>query len=64
MHVEKGSGYGKLWLSSEEETAWAYAHGFSRKQMRQIEQIVARQREGFLKAWHDHFHTAPPGAHG
>ncbi|HSW29086.1 MAG TPA: DUF4160 domain-containing protein [Longimicrobiales bacterium] len=64
VHVEKGGGYGKLWLTSEKGIAWAYAHGFTGKQMRRIEEIVARQRDGFLKAWHDHFHVPPPGAEG
>jgi hypothetical protein len=53
IHVEKGEGYGKIWL--EPEFAIAYLEGFTRAEERDIVRIARSNIESFKREWHEYF---------
>jgi Domain of unknown function (DUF4160) len=52
IHVRKGRGQAKFWLS---DCQLAKARGFADHELRQVRQKIEKQREELLRAWHDHF---------
>ena len=52
IHVEKGDGYGKIWLSP---VHFAGTSGFSPAQLRRVREITAQNRDLFLEKWHEFF---------
>lgn len=52
IHVSKGGARGKWWLEPMERV---YAEGFSPRQLRMIEDVIAEQRSSFVEAWHGFF---------
>jgi hypothetical protein len=54
IHVMKGDGQAKFWLS---DCRLARAKGFADRELRQIRRKVEEHREELLRAWHDHFGT-------
>jgi hypothetical protein len=51
VHVEKGDGYAKLWLSPVE---LVYSRGLTRADVRRIRELAEEHAENFLKRWNDH----------
>ena len=64
VHVEKGGGYAKLWLSSDGKVTWAYSDGFGPRQQSEIEEIATARLARFLEEWHEHFKRGRPGQGG
>jgi len=52
VHVEKGDGSGKYWL---DPVILDGAHGFTRKQLSKIRQIVDANAEDFRRKWDEYF---------
>ncbi len=52
IHVQRDRALAKFWL---EPVALASATGFSARELRRIEQLVAESRQQFLEAWRDFF---------
>jgi hypothetical protein len=54
MFMSKGGGRdAKVWL--EPEISLADSYGFNSRELSNILQVVADNRDLLLKAWHDHF---------
>ena len=53
IHVKGGGRDAKVWL--EPEISLADSYGFNSKELSNILQVVADNRNLLLKAWHDHF---------
>jgi hypothetical protein len=53
VHVEKGEGYGKIWL--EPDTRVAYMFNFTVREQRQILGIVQISIAFIKHQWHEHF---------
>ena len=53
VHVEKGDGYAKLWLSP---VALSYARGLTRAETRRIRELTHEHAEDFLKRWYEYPH--------
>ena len=56
VHVRKGSGEAKLWISSGE---LVYSYGFSPRELRKIRKIVVEQSALLKAAWNEHFREPP-----
>jgi len=54
VHVRKGAGQAKFWLSG---CRLAKTKGFADRELRQIHRKIEEHREELLRAWHDHFGT-------
>lgn len=52
VHVEKASGYAKLWL---EPLRFDDSKGFNPSQMRRVRELVEEHRDEFIAAWHQRF---------
>lgn len=52
IHVEKGEGQGKYWLSPVEE---AYMKNFNTADKRKVKKIVKDHQEQFKTAWYEYF---------
>jgi hypothetical protein len=52
VHVRKGSGQAKFWLS---DCRLAKARGFADHELRQAQRTIEERREELLRAWHEHF---------
>ena len=52
VHVEKGDGYAKLWLSPVE---LVYARGLTRAETRRIRELTYEHAEDFLERWNEYF---------
>jgi len=52
IHVHKGSGEAKFWLS---DCQLAKTRGFADHELRQVRKKIEEQREELLRAWHEHF---------
>lgn len=52
VHVEKGDGRAKLWLSPVE---LVYARGLTRAETRRIRELTSEHAEDFLEKWRRHF---------
>ena len=52
VHVRKGSGQAKFWLS---DCRLAKARGFADHVLRQAQRKIEERREELLRAWHEHF---------
>jgi hypothetical protein len=52
IHVRKGNGQAKFWLS---DGRLAKAKGFAQHELRQVRRKIEEHREELLRAWHDHF---------
>jgi Domain of unknown function (DUF4160) len=52
IHVEKGDGYGKYWLDPVEKD---YMHNFTKKEEKQVEEIVLENQSFFKTKWHEFF---------
>ena len=55
VHVSKGSGKAKWWLTPEPREKFSY--GFKAGENRRIEQLIQKHHGQLLKAWHTHFGT-------
>lgn len=53
IHVEKGDGSGKWWLSPS--PACVYSAGFTPREQRRIEQLIHEHQDKLLAAWNRHF---------
>lgn len=53
IHVSGAHGEAKFWL--EPEVALARNHGFTKRQLRDIQQVVRNREDEFRSAWLDHF---------
>ncbi|MEO6839499.1 MAG: DUF4160 domain-containing protein [Bradyrhizobium sp.] len=53
IHVKGGGRDAKVWL--EPEISLADSYGFNSRELSNILQVVADNRDLLLKAWHDHF---------
>jgi len=51
VHVEKGDGYAKLWLSP---VLLVYARGLTRAEIRRIRELTHEHAKDFLKRWNEH----------
>jgi len=54
VHVDRDDQTVKFWLSP---ISMAYNIGFSPRELRRIERIVAKHQQQLLDAWHEHFGT-------
>jgi hypothetical protein len=54
VHVDRGDASAKFWLNSVE---LASNIGYSARELRVIEDVIASNRGRFLRAWHDYFGT-------
>jgi hypothetical protein len=52
VHVEKGDGHAKFWLSPVE---LVYARGLTRAETRRIRELTSDHAEEFLAQWRRHF---------
>jgi hypothetical protein len=52
VHVRKGSGQAKFWLS---DCRLAKARGFADHELRQAQRKIEERQEELLRAWHEHF---------
>ena len=52
VHVDRDNLSAKFWI---ETVSLARNHGFTARELRQIESTVAENREQFLEAWNEHF---------
>ncbi|HEX3579685.1 MAG TPA: DUF4160 domain-containing protein [Thermoanaerobaculia bacterium] len=52
MHIERENSVAKIWLNP---LRLAHSGGFSRAEIRRMEQIAAEHREELLEAWNDFF---------
>ncbi len=52
IHVEKGDGNGKYWLDPVEKD---YMHNFTKKEEKQVEEIVFENQSFFKTKWHEFF---------
>ena len=53
IHVSCGDGEAKFWLLPEIELAQNYK--LNRRQLREIEGIIAEHLKEIIDAWHEHF---------
>jgi len=53
VHVEKGSGIGKIWL--EPSVAVSYFRGFSSSEQNSIMDVIDEHSSNFKKKWYEHF---------
>jgi hypothetical protein len=53
VHVRSGDGEAKFWLEPEVELAKNY--GYSRPELREIQDIVEAHRDELTSAWNRHF---------
>ncbi|MBK9763059.1 MAG: DUF4160 domain-containing protein [Flavobacteriales bacterium] len=53
IHVEKGDGSAKWWLTDEPKCV--YSVGFKTNEERKIEQLVKLHQNELIKAWHRFF---------
>lgn len=53
IHVEKGSGDGKIWL--EPVVAVAYFYGFTPKEEKEIVDIMKEHASSFTNKWYEYF---------
>ena len=53
VHVTKGDAYGKIWL--EPVVIIVYLVGFTRAEIKDINEIVITHLEQFKTRWHEHF---------
>lgn len=51
IHVETAENAAKFWLSTI-ELAWAV--GYNSKELRQVRELVAANKDLFLEKWYDH----------
>lgn len=52
MHVEKGDGRAKFWLSPVE---LVYARGFTKPEIKRSRELVNEHAQDFLARWREHF---------
>ncbi len=52
IHVEKGDGAAKFWLTP---TALEYNFGFSSRELRQIKELIDNNRLLFIQKWNEYF---------
>jgi hypothetical protein len=52
IHVDRAGNTAKFWL---DEVALARNIGFSSRDLRVIENKVQKEREMFIRCWHEHF---------
>lgn len=52
IHVERGDGYAKFWLT---DTLLARSKGFKSKELTELRRMVRRNRDHFERSWHEHF---------
>ncbi len=52
IHVQAGSDEAKFWL---QPVSLAASHGFSARELNQIEQLVQEHQQEFVEAWDDYF---------
>ncbi|MCC6542146.1 MAG: DUF4160 domain-containing protein [Flavobacteriales bacterium] len=55
VHVAKGSGRAKWWLTPTPKEKFAY--GFKAGERRRIKQLIAKHHAYLIKAWNAHFGT-------
>lgn len=53
IHVQKGSGEGKIWLEPSFRLAWTI--GFSRQEETAVLEIASANKELFLNKWYEYF---------
>lgn len=53
VHVEKGSGEGKIWFESTLEIAWMYR--FSSLEENEIWEIAGKHATNFKTKWYEYF---------
>jgi hypothetical protein len=53
VHVEKGEGNGKYWL--EPTMRESYMRSFSKKEEKQVKQIVKEEQNYFKQKWYEYF---------
>ena len=53
IHIKGGGRDAKIWL--EPEVAVADSYGFNARELSAILRTVADNRDGILRAWHEHF---------
>ncbi len=53
VHVISGNGEAKFWL--EPEIVLAKNYGFTRKQLKEIEELVEVHHDELIGAWQQHF---------
>jgi hypothetical protein len=54
VHIEKGEGEGKIWLSP---VAVEYMERFKQQEINQVMQIINKETDNFIKQWNKHFGT-------
>jgi len=52
IHIQRENMLAKFWL---QPVALASSTRFSPKELRQLQQLVAENKETFLEAWNEHF---------
>jgi len=52
IHVEQAERYAKFWL---QPIRLAESRGFRGPELRELQSLVARNREKFILAWNEHF---------
>jgi hypothetical protein len=52
IHVDKGDGLAKLWLSPPR---FAYSEGFNPAEARRVRALVTKHEADFLRRWNEHF---------
>ncbi|MFY7666568.1 DUF4160 domain-containing protein [Flavobacterium sp.] len=52
VHVEKGDGYGKIWLDPIESD---YFNGFNAQEQRLIKKIVSENADLLKRKWYEYF---------
>lgn len=58
IHVRGGGRNAKIWI--EPEVAIAESYGFNSSELAHILQIIGRNRQRILRAWHEHFGNGSP----
>ena len=53
IHIAKGGGNAKYWLSPE--IAEAYSYGFTVRERREIKKVVIENRQKFINFWDEYF---------
>lgn len=52
IHIAKDGASAKIWLHSLEV---AYVRGYNEREMKALQDVVAKHREGWIGAWNDFF---------
>ena len=61
VHIEKGDGAAKLWLSPVEVV---YSKGLTRAEVRRIRELTKENAQDFIERWNEHFgHDGSEGDH-